>query len=322
MSWLLSRLEVGGLLACSDPGGAKACLALAELLRREGRPPALLVSNKHYDFYANWSQPVLVDPGWRLDQPYPWIFTGTSHPQSSGGFELRLLNQARARGISSHAFIDHWTSFLLRFQWGGQLFLPDQIWVLDERAQAMAREAGLPAELLAITENPYLEYIRRHWRPDPGVKLRLSDRLRANHFVLYVPDPVSLRPGGGLDFDEVSVLCELLQWLERTSEVGLLLKTHPLQDPRPVQAVLEQLTPALRDRCLWLETEDPLQLAALSRVVVGHYSNALLEADAVGAKVLRYFPGPRPPDYLEHAGVGLKLIDRAGLTAALNQSIT
>ena len=59
--------------------------------------------------------------------------------------------------------------------------------------------------------------------------------------------------------------------------------------------------------CFLLKDADPLELAHASDIVVGFYSNLLLEAEALGKNVIRYFPGKQEADLLRHKE-GLKKV--------------
>jgi hypothetical protein len=314
------RLEGGGLVAFSDPAGAKACLGLAEILRRRGQPVAELLSNRSYPFFSLCPQPVQVQHTARLDRGYPWVFVGTSHPDSSQLFELEICRQARERSLPTIAFVDHGTNLALRFRRGQELQLPDQIWLVDESAHRQALQEGLPAERLHITGNPYLAFIRDFWQANLEVEAALQ-ALPARR-ILFVPDPISLRNEGQWQFDEVDVLAQLLAWLEQRPEVGLLLKTHPLQPREKLVALTDQCPAAVRARVHWDDSLDPLDLSRQARVTVGFHSNALREIDCLGNSILRYFPHNQELDALAGSGIGERVESWSSLTAHLDRFIT
>jgi hypothetical protein len=53
--------------------------------------------------------------------------------------EWRALRLARASGVRSVAFLDHWVNYAERFERHGQVCLPDEIWVADADAEHLAR---------------------------------------------------------------------------------------------------------------------------------------------------------------------------------------
>ena len=307
--------EGRGLLAFSDPAGAKACLGLAAMLVHRGEASPTLVSNRHHAFYADWSLTVEVVESFAVDalpQRPDWIFTGTSHPDSSKRFELGVLQQARAQGIPSTAFVDHWTNLRLRFVAAdGSMVFPDQILLPDEKALALAVADGLPAALLQIAPNPYLEYIRTVWQPQmqPGAVWEAAGVPSVyTRYVLYAPDPISLRNGDGIwPFDEGSALADIAAALKDFPGTALLVKPHPLQPP----GILTEAIAAANTYLPVYEVHAPdnLELARAADLVIGFHSNFLLEAQAIGKKIVRYFPAGEHLDAIAHLATGCKVTD-------------
>jgi len=283
-----SRFKGKGLLAFSDPAGAKACLALNEILCKESiSGERKLVSNKEYPFYSQFKSDIeIIDNGdvpdftKKLTGKIDWIFTGTSHPDSSGCFELRFLENADVR---SHAFIDHWTNFHLRFELGSKMIFPDTIFVIDESAKQSAVADGLPEERIELLENPYLMYLRQYGasnltREEFCKKLNIESKKK---IILYAPDPVSLRKEGGQN--ETDILKELMD-KEITNNFTVVLKLHPLQPLGEILTLIEQ-------NDLKIITDDkfmPSDVFANADIIVGFYSNYLLEAATVNKNIIRY----------------------------------
>lgn len=74
-------------------------------------------------------------------------------------FEIRGIKLARTQGKRSIAFLDHWVNYVERFTRSGETVLPDEIWVGDTMAMAMANEA-FPSTKIRLVENPYFQDIR------------------------------------------------------------------------------------------------------------------------------------------------------------------
>ena len=165
---LYEQLDGNGLIAFSDAAGAKAGLSLAKILSRIAPSSKVtIVSNKFYPFFANWKlnvEVVKVLPT-TLPVDIKWVFTGTSHPESSDRFELAFLKLANEKNLPSFSFIEYWTWMALRFDDGlGKSILPSKILVVDEFCKKLAIAEGLPSERLEICKNPYLDYIENFWR--------------------------------------------------------------------------------------------------------------------------------------------------------------
>lgn len=291
---LIASKKGKGLIAFSDPAGAKACLALHWILTNtHGLDTIRLVSNKSYSFYADWNTEVTIidDPAGVDLSGLDWVFTGTSHPDSSYHFEVNLLKQAQEQNIFTASFIDHWTNLSERFSLNNTFIFPDIIFVIDPQLIQRAIEAGIPAEKLVVSENPYVQYIRLYWKSQLSIeqfrKLYTIPE-SVTTILTYAPDPISLRHElSDFGFNEFTVLEELLQLLRQHPEVFLIVKTHPLQP-------LEQLNKLIREaksQRLVLETAnriDNLELMFHSTAIIGFLSNFLWEASALRKPVYRY----------------------------------
>ena len=57
---------------------------------------------------------------------------------SSGGSDLErgVVRAARAAGVPSAVWLDHWVNYPARFVLDGESVLPDELWVADEHAAA------------------------------------------------------------------------------------------------------------------------------------------------------------------------------------------
>ncbi|MFO1266725.1 MAG: hypothetical protein U1F67_08105 [Rubrivivax sp.] len=69
--------------------------------------------------------------------------------------EHRARRMARERGVFSAAVIDHWVNYAMRFERGGETVWPDEFWVTDEHALAIAR-GTFPGRVVRCFDNLYL----------------------------------------------------------------------------------------------------------------------------------------------------------------------
>ncbi len=285
----------------SDPAGANACMGFARLGEAfEGRS-SLLFCNKRYDQQEMKNLQVVNEvPDFKaigVDS----VFAGTSHPESSGYFELHCIREAKEAGIKTISFVDHWVNFRLRFlDENKELVLPDEIWVLDEKARQLAVEEGLPEFILKINSNPYHQYLESLWKPSFEDKDYLEELniSREGFQILFAPDPLSLRDGKKTaGFTEDEALEQLLDVLTLLKvPVQLIVKCHPLQ---PVD-ILEEAVKKSKIPVHLVRSADTLELVHAADLVIGFYSNLLLEAKALGKDVIRYFPGNEKADLLIH----------------------
>lgn len=321
---LYDQLIGNGLIAFSDPAGAKAGLSVAKILASISPCSRVkVVSNKSYPFFTDWHLPVeVVDylPE-TLPEDVNWVFTGTSHPDSSHRFELHFLQLAKNRNIPSWSFIDHWTLMAMRFEDGkGNSILPDHIIVLDEYAKELAIADGLPAEKLELHKNPYLDYIENHWEPKQ-TNIEFRKRLNLDTdlpIVLYAPDPLTLRGEDVIyGYDEGQVLSELLE-IASTIPCQVLVKAHPLQPMDVLQSVIRN-NPQINVTLISSQI-DNLDLMANSDVIIGFFSNFLIEAAALGKSIIRYFP-ETSPDLIGHLKIGVRVFGRKELLQQINSSL-
>ena len=283
------------LIVFSDPGGAKPCLSLA--IKWQESDELLVCSDRQYAFFETFGIPVRKCRGEDAPEIFEEflpdsLFTGTSY---TSRIDMDFVREATLRGIPSASFVDHYTSFDIRFGTGDMRILPDEIHVLDAEAAALAREADLPENRIRITGNPYHEYLGnwRSQRSKQEVFKQLGIPLSTAKTILFAPDPLS-NAGGAQKFgtDEVAILVDFLQVLGEIEEpILLLLKAHPNQSIEYLKNGL-QSTPN-NVRCFLIPPQHDVHLNDLiqhSHLVVGIFSNLLVEADCLGAKVVRLFP--------------------------------
>ena len=293
------KFEGNGFFAFSDPAGAKACLALNEILGIEKVPgQRKLFSNKEYSFYTQFESVVNIVSIEKIEtitEEFDWIFTGTSHPESSSGFELQILNNIVAK--NSFSFIDHWTNFKLRFTLNDKLILPAVIFVVDEKAKEIAIQEGLPEKDLIVFENPYLIYLKNYKKTNISresfcKKLNICS---AKKNILYAPDPISIRSRDVRN--EVEILEELIDICNNTS-YNLLIKLHPLQPLEVIGKIIDSHDNlVLIDDKLFL----PHEIFGNVDCIIGFYSNYLLEASTMNKNIVRYLVSNKQIDYLEHS---------------------
>ena len=289
------KFKGNGVFVFSDPAGAKACLALNEILNIEqvvGNRK--LYTNKEYAFYKQFEcdvKIIRIEKIGCITEEFDWIFTGTSHPDSSNRFELLMLKSVIAK--NSFSFIDHWTNFKLRFTFNDKLILPTVIFVVDEKAKELAIADGLPEKDLFIFENPYLIYLKKYKQSNisRNVFCKTLDILITNKIILYAPDPLSLRSTNKRD--EVTVLKELINICK--NKFTLLLKLHPLQPLTEINKIInENSFLKLMNDNLFL----PQDVFKNADCIIGFYSNYLLEASVINKNIIRYLLKGNQIDYL------------------------
>lgn len=275
-----------GFFVFSDPGGAKPVLALADTLK-DRLTDLQIISDRHYPFYADFLSKVKEYEGAAYDNLQrfrpDFLFTGTSYTST---IELDYIKAAEMLSIPSYAFVDHWTSIRERFSKSGEETLPGHILLIDERAKKIALEQGLEESLLSVFENPYHQYIR-NWRPAvsrEAFMVSLGIGNTPKRLAVFAPDPLSNINGKDkYGFDEITATIELSRLTEELQdEYWFLLKPHPNQNMAALQAVVgDHILLAPQDI-------DTNTLIFYSDVVIGFFSNFLIEADVMKKKVIRF----------------------------------
>ncbi|WP_395054837.1 hypothetical protein [Polaromonas sp.] len=217
---------------------------------------------------------------------------GAASLVSGTGWATELEHVARVRaksqGIHTVAVLDHWVNYPQRFERGGQVQWPDELWVADEYALRLA-DAVLPGIPVRQFENLYLKAQVECVRPAPG-----------KGTLLYVLEPV--RQTWGKDVEgEFQALDFALAHLDSLSPSGvhqILLRPHPSEDPEKYQDYLAR-DARVRMDCS-VDISDALSCADL---VVGVESFALILALAVGRPVYSSLPPWAPALRLPHAGI-------------------
>ena len=180
----------------------------------------------------------------------------------SSRLERDAVREARVRCA---VWLDHWMNYPARFD-----ELPDELWVADEYAEAIARET-VPGPPVIVMGNPYLE--------DAAAEIAA---LPAGDGTLYVTEPTSVaaeRATGdplGWGYEERAALRAYLD----TAPGPVRLRTHPSEPPGKYDEFgLEQSTGrSLAEDIAWAST------------VVGCDTMAMAVAVAAGRRVISVIP--------------------------------
>ena len=310
------------LIVFSDPGGAKPCLSLAKKWQQSDE--LLVCSDRRYGFFETFDIPVRQCRGedahaiFQEFQPDS-LYSGTSY---TSRIELDFLREAAMRGIPSASFVDHYTGFDVRFGTAEARILPNEIHVLDEKAAALAREAGLPESRIRITGNPYHGFLRS-WQSQltkEEVFQQLGIPVSEAKTILFAPDPLS--NAGGLEkfgTDEVAILGLLLETLGETRKpIQLLIKAHPNQSMDYLKTGLKNLPRNVEVHLVSSEKDALLNdLIQHADLVAGMFSSLLIEAELLGPKTLRILCGIMIPDPLAGQCAGAVLMERNQISSEL-----
>ena len=209
--------------------------------------------------------------------------------------EHRARRLARERGVFSAAVIDHWVNYPMRFERGGETVWPDEFWVTDEGARAIA-ERCFPGALVRYFDNLYLRAEAAAVGPLPALAARPQ--------VLYVLEPMRSDWGRGTPGEFQA----LDHFMAQRGEAGIpaqapvRLRPHPSDAPGKYDAWLA--AQRARGADVALDRHETLAGAlGVSAWVAGCESFALVVALAAGRQVISTLPPWAPPCRLPHAGI-------------------
>lgn len=316
----LGKFEGRGLFVFSDPAGAKAVLAQAYQLKQEKYlTDFLVISDRNYSFFEDFglkvkpyqaNDEILIFDDFKPD----FLFTGASYTSK---IELKFIQEAQRRNVRSYAFIDHWVNFRSRFVWNENLILPDLIWVIDNDAKKLALQEGLPEAKIVVAENPYYDFLR-NWKPAICKEILLANlNLPKNaSYILYVPEPLS-QVGGRekFGFDEFEVLEKIISDLSEKYLLSLqayfLIKPHPNHNLETFEEIFRR---SKHQQIRLISAEMSINtLMFYADLVIGIFSNALIEGRIIGAKVVRFLPESCKMDLLE-VNQEIKLLEISNLS--------
>lgn len=165
------------VIAAHDAGGAEV---LSSLVRREGLQPRYSLAGPALAVFQRKLGPIEnLSPDAALAGAAT-LLAGTGWQSTH---EWQAIRAARAAGVRTIAFLDHWVNYRERFVRDGATSLPDEVWVGDEDALALARRV-LPECPATLVPNPYFTDMREELAaaavPNDGKGLR----------VLYVCEPM------------------------------------------------------------------------------------------------------------------------------------
>ena len=272
-------------VACHDAGAANLILAwLAAEPREDVRPvmkgPAKGLWKERFGDAALWELDAALDGAAALLSGTGW--------QSELEHHSRTL--ARTTGIRSVAVLDHWTNYAERFARNGETVMPDEIWVVDEAAHALASKI-FPDAVVTIKPNTYLEEQVARIGPVPE-----TQRL------LYVLEPARSdwgrdRPG---EFQALGYLLENFDALGIERSVPIRLRPHPSDPPGKYQAWID----GQKGFDVALDTSaDLAEAISGATIVAGGQTFAMVVALTAGRKVVCTLPPWAPRCALPHPGI-------------------
>lgn len=312
---IIPKLGGRGLFVFSDPGGAKPILSYAIL--NANLSDVLVISDRKYPFFNDFEISVnfynnesIVEI---IDKHKPsFIFTGTSYTSK---LEIKFIKIAKELGIPTYSFIDHYTSFLERFDLDGEVIYPDFICLIDDVAKSILHQNKIEVPAM-ITGNYFHEYLK-NWKPIYTKKELLEKagiQLNTKKLCVYGPDPLSNKiKVNEFDFDEIEATRQLSKIAEELKETHqFILNPHPNQNLEKISKVCGYHIHLINHPI------DVNSLIYYADVVLGFFSNFLVEATILNKPVLRFFLNNKMSDPFEKMNIG-KVVYPENIISELQQ---
>ena len=153
--------------------------------------------------------------------------TGAQSLLSGTGWASDLEHEARRSahqsGLKSVAMVDHWVNYENRFIRDGAKLLPDEIWVVDEYAYAIARQTFSDCQV-RLKEDVYSRQLLAAVPPVSEVR---------SHALLYILEPMRSdwgRSDQG-EFQALDYMFAHLPLLKLPEDTVIKLRPHPSDPP-------------------------------------------------------------------------------------------
>jgi hypothetical protein len=276
-------------VVCHDAGATNLILPWLEDAGLNDAKPAILPVMEGPAAQL-WAQAFPQGPApMPLDQAMAQAASVLSGTGWQSDLEHRARIAARTAHLPSAAVIDHWVNYPERFERGGETVLPDELWVCDADAEALAqRTFALPVRR---QPNRFIERQVAEIGPLP----------QGGGDVLYVAEPARDDWGRGAQ-GEFQALDFFLAGRAALGINGLPVRLRPHPSDPPGKWV--DWLAGRSDDGLSLDTNQSLASAmAPASWVIGCQSFAMVVALAAGRSVASVLPPWAPPCALPQAGI-------------------
>lgn len=206
-----------------------------------------------------------------------WILCGSS---TDSDYEWHALLLARLADKPSVVFLEHWSNYGARFRRGDEIRLPDEIWVGDAHAEAIAR-AEFHDVPIVRRENPYLKaLVKSITQPQVASTGDSGKRL------LYVSEPIY-----GRNFTEHEAVAFLLHNVHRLFPGDQVTEITLRPHPRETLQTYEWTRAVFRDLDITIRAEGKLEdEIRVADAVVGVSTVAMVVALLAGRRVFSSIP--------------------------------
>lgn len=295
----------------SDPAGGNSISSLIDELLNIGKIP-----NLNFKVYTNFEgiihssyeeviNRIENNPTNILEEILNFkpelIFTTTSN----NNFEHYWRVHAKLLNVKVISFVDHWTGIRNRFNFKGEEFFPDIIYVIDKRACEIAIKDGIPSELIKTLSNPYYKKVK-NFKPSCS-KSEFYSLLNLNldkKLILFISDDIKKSETlKNIGFDEFTIIQEILKSFNNLKKLKkidfenftFILKIHP----RACENKFIKYYDFFKDLNLEykvIRDFDSLTLNYYCDYIIGMFSNMVIESFLMKKKLIRVQIGIKHDD--------------------------
>lgn len=279
-----------------DAGGAEI---LCNWAVRQSAPYILVLDGPAKKIFERKLGPIETVSLEHAIEKASWVLTGTSWQSD---LEVQAIKLARKLNKKSVSFLDHWVNYQQRFEFEGKRLLPDEIWVGDKDAQAIAREE-LPEVDVCLKTNPYFEDIISQFeklKQEPAIST-------APKYILYTCSALSKhakvkygdeRYWGFNDHEAVRFFLENVAILNHPTG-KVVLRPHPSDEPGKYDWAVKEFQPNVSISSNASLIED----IAGADIIAGHNSMAMVIGLLAGKRIINALPPGKLANMLPMAGI-------------------
>lgn len=273
-------------VVCHDAGGANQ---IAAMLKKFGWEPDWVVAEG--PAATIWGKEF---PSVSTERSFDWVKDATAVITGSGwssNLEFDARTVAQKAGCLSITVLDHWVNYAARFVRDNLRILPDEVWVVDEDARAIAQEV-FPRMDIVLMPDCYAEQQLSELAPVTATT--------PNNF-LYLLEPLRSDWGRGEpgEFQALRYFLERIGNLDLPDRVEVQLRTHPSEARDKYSAFTSDSGPI----SVTMAAGTLPQNLSNSRWVAGCHTYALTIALRAGRTVYGSLPPWAPSCVLPHKNI-------------------
>jgi len=323
------------ITACQDPGGTNAVYPVVKALKARGYDVIVCAAGHAAGILKKKNCPcVEVDLAdishvqGIVDEHAPkYVLLGTSWGNS---VEDLFVTVCRKKHIFTAAVLDSWAYYKERFSdidaGGEPKFMPDIVCAMDDYAKNEMIQAGLPADRIFVTGNPYFDDLREQAaRFTQKTKESLLDKWLLESdtkIVSFFSQTIDKTFGSSagdpryLGYTQKDALMLLVNSLHKFVEdekdnIALIVRPHPKEDIRMYDGMFrgdKHIAVIVSDE------EDAREIMSVSDVVVSMFSILLVEAYMIGKDIISVQPNHKKDNFvLSRRGIVKTAVDEKGI---------